>query len=82
MHVCDYVIRCFQRPAASSAGDEEVSAESDSTLLHMLRCSLEMQVKRVVIIGTSVLFFGTNLSNKTKIGTGSAASMWALPLRY
>ncbi|CAL5229564.1 g12917 [Coccomyxa viridis] len=29
-------------------------------------------VKRVVIIGTSVLFFGTNLSNKTKIGTSIA----------
>jgi hypothetical protein len=27
------------------------------------------QVKRVVIIGTSVLFFGTTLSMKTKIGT-------------
>ena len=27
-----------------------------------------MQVKRVVIIGTSVVFFGTTLTLKTKIG--------------
>ena len=38
---------------------------------------MDVQVKRVVIIGTSVLFFGTNLSNKTKIGMHSAANMWA-----
>ena len=31
-------------------------------------CVCITQVKRVVIIGTSVLFFGTSLSMKTKIG--------------
>lgn len=31
-------------------------------------CVCITQVKRVVIIGTSVLFFGTTLSMKTKIG--------------
>ncbi len=55
---------------------QRTAAESDSTLSTlMLRRSLEMQVKRVVIIGTSVLFFGTNLTNKTKIGTLSAGRM-------
>lgn len=29
------------------------------------------QVKRVVIIGTSVIFFGTTLTMKTKLGTSS-----------
>ena len=36
-------------------------------------------VKRVVIIGTSVLFFGTSLSNKTKIGAPSRGCMHARP---
>ena len=33
---------------------------------------MAVQVKRVVIIGTSVVFFGTTLSLKTKIGGCSA----------
>ena len=40
---------------------------------------MALQVKRVVIIGTSVIFFGTTLSMKTKIGALWAGTMCRWP---